>query len=135
LKLPLPDGYHLKSKEYQKIVNETVEQRKLLNEKSVTFLNYIQSQYTIDKFTTKLKTWYILDFGGFIQEINKTIKKGGGEKLTKLDEMDWMEVFETKKEEANKLKAEIDKTDKEIDQMVYELYELTEEEIEIVENS
>ena len=49
--------------------------------------------------------------------------------------MEWMEVFETKKAEAQKLKAKIDKTDKEIDQMVYELYELTPEEIEIVENS
>ena len=52
-----------------------------------------------------------------------------------MDEMDWMEVFETKKAEAQNLKAEIDKTDKEIEQMVYELYNLTEEEIQIVENS
>ena len=49
--------------------------------------------------------------------------------------MDWMEVFETKKAEAQDLKAEIDHTDKEIDQMVYELYGLTQEEIEIVENA
>ena len=46
-----------------------------------------------------------------------------------------MEVFETKKAEAQSLKAEIDKTDKEIDQMVYKLYDLTEEEIQIVENN
>ena len=51
------------------------------------------------------------------------------------DEMEWMEVFETKKKEAQALKSEIDKTDKEIDKMVYELYGLTEEEIKIVENS
>ena len=44
-----------------------------------------------------------------------------------------MEVFETKKAEAQALKAEIDKTDMEIDQMVYELYGLTDEEIAIVE--
>lgn len=49
--------------------------------------------------------------------------------------MEWMDVFETKKEEAQALKSEIDKTDKEIDQMVYELYGLTAEEIQIVENS
>jgi hypothetical protein len=52
-----------------------------------------------------------------------------------MDEMEWMEVFETKKAEAQILKTEIDQTDKEIDQMVYELYGLTEDEIEIVENS
>ena len=56
-------------------------------------------------------------------------------KLTKTDEMEWMEVFETKKAEAQTLKAEIDKTDKEIDAMVYELYGLSEEEIKIVEES
>ena len=46
-----------------------------------------------------------------------------------------MELFETKKTEAQTIKAEIEKTDKEIDQMVYELYGLTEEEIKIVEGS
>ena len=46
-----------------------------------------------------------------------------------------MEVFETKKAEAQNLKSQIDKIDDEIDQMVYELYGLTKEEIEIVENS
>ena len=49
--------------------------------------------------------------------------------------MDWMELFEIKKEQALALKAEIDKTDREIDQMVYELYDLTAEEIAIVEES
>lgn len=57
------------------------------------------------------------------------------EELTKLDEMDWMDVFETKKAEAQNLKQQINTTDKEIDAMVYELYGLSEEEINIVENS
>ncbi len=48
--------------------------------------------------------------------------------------MEWMEVFETKRGEAQTLKAEIDKTDAEIDAMVYELG-LSEEEIKIVEGS
>jgi hypothetical protein len=49
--------------------------------------------------------------------------------------MDWMDVFETKKAEAQNLKQQINTTDKEIDAMVYELYGLTGEEIAIVENS
>lgn len=49
--------------------------------------------------------------------------------------MEWMEVFITKKIEAQTLKAEIDKTDAEIDAMIYELYGLSEEEIDIVEGS
>lgn len=109
------------------------------------FTTYLQSQFQIEKLSKKLQNWNELEFGEFIKELNKAIKKENKERvknelepiqvLSKLDEMDWMEVFETKKAEANKIKAEIDKTDAAIDQMVYELYELTEEEIEIVENS
>ena len=45
------------------------------------------------------------------------------------------DVFETKKTEAQTLKAKINKIDKEIDQMVYKLYDLTQQEIQIVEAS
>ncbi|NQZ54420.1 MAG: hypothetical protein HRT93_09240 [Piscirickettsiaceae bacterium] len=76
-----------------------------------------------------------MDFGDFIKELNKAVKKVGGEKLSKMDEMEWMEVFETKKAEAQILKVQIDKIDNKIDQMVYELYGLTEQEIKIVEQA
>jgi hypothetical protein len=109
------------------------------------FQKYLQSQFSIEKLTKKLQNWHELEFGEFIKEVNKAIKKENKERvkvektpiatLTKIDEMDWMDVFETKKAEAQTLKAQIDKTDNEIDQMVYELYELTPSEIEIIENS
>ena len=99
------------------------------------FSNYLKSQFIIEKLPKKIQNWHELEFGDFIKELNKAIKKVGGEKLTKMDEMEWMEVFETKKEEAQTLQAEIDRTDKEIDQMVYDLYGLTAEEIQIIENS
>jgi len=99
------------------------------------YVKYIESNYLPIVITRKLQNWHELEFGYFIKELTKAIKKAGGEKLTKLQEMDWMEVFEAKKAEAQKLKSEIDKTDKEIDTMVYKLYDLTEEEIQIVENS
>ena len=54
----------------------------------------------------------------FIKELNKA----GKEKLSKINEMEWMEVFEAKKAEAQDLKNQIDR---DIDQMVYELYSLT----------
>ena len=135
LKLPLPEGYYLKSKEFLKIVNETVEQRKLINQKGITFLNYLQSQFTFDNFTNKLKNWYTLSFGEFIKELNKSIEKQEGKKLTKIDEMGWMDVFETKKSEIQILKTEIDITDREIDTMVYKLYNLTDEEIQVIEST
>ncbi|OCB77244.1 Eco57I restriction-modification methylase domain-containing protein [Flavobacterium crassostreae] len=109
------------------------------------FTKYLQSQFAIQKLTKKLENWYELDFGDFIKEINKAIKVTNKERvknelqpikeLTKLDEMDWMDVFETKKAEAQALKQQINSTDREIDAMVYELYGLSEEEIAIVENS
>ena len=83
------------------------------------FKKYIQSQFSIEKLSKKLQNWCELDFGDFIKELNKAVKKVGGEKLSKMDEMEWMEVFETKKAEAQILKAEIDQTDAAIDQMVY----------------
>ena len=63
------------------------------------------------------------------------IKKAGGNKLSKLDEMEWMELFEAKKKEAQELKSEIERVDGEIDGMVYGLYGLTEEEVRVVEGN
>ena len=109
---------------------------KKFNKNTTKFTKYLQSQFNIEKLPKKLQNWHELEFAEFINELNKSIKKsGGGMKLSKMDEMEWMEVFETKKKEALTLKAEIDKTDKEIDAMVYKLYDLTEEEIQIVEGS
>ena len=99
------------------------------------FQNYLLSQFSEIVLTKKLQNWHELEFGDFIKELNKAIKKAGGAKLSKIQEMDWMEVFETKKAEAQTLKTEIDKTDEQIDAMVYELYGLSEEEIKIVEQS
>ncbi len=118
---------------------------KTLNTNKNQFTKYLQSQFAIEKLTKKLENWYDLDFGDFIKEINKAIKVVNKERvkseqpaikeLTKLEEMDWMDVFETKKAQAQALKQQIDTTDKEINAMVYELYGLSEEEISIVENS
>ncbi|OFY86998.1 MAG: hypothetical protein A3K10_16160 [Bacteroidetes bacterium RIFCSPLOWO2_12_FULL_31_6] len=99
------------------------------------FNKYIQSNFQIETISSKIQNFYSLDFNSFIKELNTTIKTAKGTPLTKLQEMEWMEVFETKKAEAQTLKAEIDKTDKEIDKMVYKLYGLSEEEIKIVEGA
>ena len=74
-------------------------------------------------------------FTAFISELNKAIKTSGGIQLTKKDEIEWMDLFEDYKKQAQTLKQEINKTDKEIDKMVYELYGLSEEEIGIVEKN
>src|SRR5690554_860322 len=115
--------------------NKILDLNSKVNHLEKKFCTYISSSFENISFTRKLQSWHTLDFSDFIKELNKAIKKAGGEKLSKLDEMEWMELFETKKKEALELKAEIDRTDREIDRLVYELYGLTDEEVQIVEQS
>jgi len=119
------------SMKVESIISTSKEFRSVSNK----FIKYLFSQFHVETFSKKLQNWHELEFGEFISELNKAIKKAGGEKLSKMDEMEWMEVFEAKKAEVQSIKAVIDKTDMEIDGMVYELYGLTENEIKIVEES
>jgi hypothetical protein len=99
------------------------------------FIKYYSGQLNLEKLSKKLENWHEQSFSSFILELNKAIKAAGKPTLSKKDEIDWMEIFEDYKQQAQALKQEIDKTDKEIDKMVYELYGLSEEEIKIVEQS
>jgi type I restriction-modification system DNA methylase subunit len=99
------------------------------------FRKYLISKYAILELSSKLQNWQDLNFSEFINEINTSLKKSNIDKLSKSDEMDWIEVLEEKRVEVQKLKFEIAKIDKEIDQMVYKLYSLSEEEIKIIEES
>ena len=131
--LPIPnliyaESLALKTQELQ-ILNNQQEQIRL------KFLKYLDSKFDSILTIPGLQNWNETEFSDFLNELIKAINKSSGVKLSKSDEMDWMEVFENKKDEAQILKSEIEKTDKEIDQTVYELYGLSEDEIKIVENS
>jgi len=117
------------------LVTKMLNQTKDYHNNTNKFKVYLKSEFKLENLPMKLQKFYILSFGEFIKEVNKAIKKTGGVQLTKIQEMEWMEVFETKKAEAQALKTQIEQTDKEIDQMVYKLYELTDEEIAIVEGA
>lgn len=127
------------------LVNKMLEKNVLFNGRKSELIKYLMSTFVLQKTSKKLQNWHELEFSDFIKELNKAIKATNKQRagegleavptLSKLDEMEWMEVFETKKAEALALKAEIDKTDREIDQMVYQLYGLTDEEIAIVEKA
>ena len=103
---------------------------KELQQITSSFLNLLQSKYSIEKPTTKLQNWYELEFGEFLKELKKAKMQ-----LSLAEEAEWMSYFNTEKQKAQALKTQIAQTDKEIDRMVYELYGLTEEEIKIVENN
>jgi len=133
--LPIKENNKLNQKLFILKVKEI--QTNIFNLTSIfkRFIDYLLTYHKEILISRKLQNWHKLDFSDFIKELNKAIKKVSGKKLTKTDEMEWMEVFETKKAEAQTLQAEIDKIDAQIDTMVYELYGLSEEEIKIVENS
>jgi len=133
LQIPIPNNFN--KIEIDKLVTGMIKIQSKTQSLLKKFTNYLQSQFQLENPSMKLQNWQKLEFGEFIKELNKSIKKAGSEKLTKKDEMEWMELFEEKKAEAQTLKVEIEKTDNEIDQMVYKLYGLTEEEIKIVEES
>jgi len=106
-----------------------------LEELRFKFLRYLNSKYKNISDNSTLQNWIDIEFSSFTETLNKELKKNSGKILSKSDELEWMDIFDNKKEEVIKLKSEIDKTDKEIDQMVYALYGLTEEEIKIIESS
>lgn len=101
---------------------------KELQEKVSSFQRLLTRKFELEKLSTKLQDWYLIEFSEFIKELKKSKIK-----LSLKEEIEWEEIFIEKKEEVEKVKNEIEITDKEIDGMVYELYGLSEEEIKIIE--
>ena len=103
---------------------------------SVTnFYKYFISVNKISNPSKKLENWPELNFYDFINNLNEAIHFSDGVNLSKKDEMEWMKLFEEKKNEVNQLSVHIKIDEKKIDELVYKLYGLTNEEIEIVENN
>ena len=127
--LPIPDLNHINpletdTKEIQRLNKEHEKIR-------LKFLKYLDSKFNNVLSVSSLQSWDDLEFSEFIAELNKSY----GSKLSKSEEIDWMDIFDNKKDELLKLKTEIEAIEKKIDQIVYEIYGLSKEEIKIVEES
>lgn len=96
-----------------------------LQKKSTNFLKVVKQTFALEKISTKLETFYNLDFDGFMKELKQ--------KVTPKTKLEWLEVFEETKKSLQEIQTQIAATDKEINALVYKLYNLTEEEIKIVE--
>lgn len=96
-----------------------------LQKKSTNFLKVVKQTFALEKISTKLETFYNLDFDGFLKELKQ--------KVTPKTKLEWLEVFEETKKSLQEIQTQIAATDKEINALVYKLYDLTEEEIKIVE--
>ena len=99
-----------------------------LQDLSQKFQRMLLRKFDLEKLSTKLQEWYLLDFSDFIKEL-KRLKI----KLSLSQESEWEEYFLEEKSKAVAIDSEIKNTDKEIDSMVYRLYDLTDEEIKIIE--
>ena len=113
-----------------KKANEMLDLNKELQEISQKFQRMLMREFGLEKISTKLQNWYLLNFDEFIKELSKVKVK-----LNLSQKADWENYFIAEKSKAETLNNEITKTDKEIDGMVYELYGLNEKEIEIIEKS
>ena len=101
---------------------------KELQKISQKFQRMIMRELGLEKISTKLQNWYLLNFDEFIKELSKVKVK-----LSLSQKADWEDYFIAEKSKAETLNNKITKTDKEIDGMVYELYGLSEEEVRVVE--
>lgn len=118
----------------EKAINQ-VSINKKINDTQEKFSKYIFTHFTKEFSSNKLKNWDDLEFKDFIKELKKGLKKSGAESLKKSDEIEWLDIFDQKKEIINGLKEEAKNLDKEINQIIYTLYNLTDEEIKIVEEA
>lgn len=101
---------------------------KELQEISGKFQRNLQREFSLEKLSKKLESWFDLSYDDFLKELKKLKIE-----LTLSQKAEWEDYFLQEKAKALDCQSNIQSTDKEIDQMVYALYGLTEEEIDVVE--
>jgi len=127
--IPLTDIKSINQQPFIEKADKMLALNKNFQELSQKFQRMIVREFGLEKISTKLQNWYLLNFAEFIKELSKVKMK-----LNLSQKADWEDYFIAEKSKAETLNNEITKTDKEIDRMVYELYGLNEEEIRIVES-
>ena len=126
--IPLTDIKSINQQPFIEKADKMLSLNKNFQELSQKFQRMIVREFGLEKISTKLQNWYLLNFAEFIKELSKVKVK-----LNLSQKADWEDYFIAEKSKAETLNNEITKTDKEIDRLVYELYGLNEEEIEIIE--
>ncbi len=109
--------------------DEMLKLNKEYYEELKSILDFLKSEFKLEKINNKLEKFYIISFEDFYKSVKtKNIEWG----IDKKEE--WHKWFSQKQKSILEKKNKIDETDREIDMMVYDLYGLTEEEVKIVEN-
>lgn len=98
-----------------------------LQNRDNAFKRIIASEFEIDKWSTKLRRWWTLDFTDFVKALKTNLS------LVQKDEL--LSLFDKYRTELSQLDAEIQKTDNKIDQLVYKLYGLSADEVCVIEEN
>jgi hypothetical protein len=123
--MPLPALDSSSKKLLQELTDRMLDNTNALHKKSGQFQNILHTEFTFDKWSTKLKKWWTLEFTDFVKALKVDLS------LTQRDEL--LQLFEKYRAELSTIDDEIQKTDYEIDQLVYQLYGLSNDEIALVE--
>ena len=127
--IPIPDltdsQFSTINSQLTSLADKMLTLNETLQKKSTNFLKVVKQTFALEKISTKLETFYNLDFDGFLKELKQ--------KVTPKTKLEWLEVFEETKKSLQEIQSQIAATDKEINALVYKLYDLTDEEIKIVE--
>lgn len=123
--IPIPEISLEAQQPFIALADKMLSLNETLQKKSTNFLKVVKQTFALEKISTKLETFYNLDFDGFMKELKQ--------KVTPKTKLEWLEVFEETKKSLQNIQTQIAATDKEINALVYKLYDLTEEEIKIVE--
>jgi len=132
-RLPIPVVYGQRQKPFIEKTNTIIEEKTKLYKKSLSFIQFMQTEFGLSKIDKNLLNWMKLDWPQF----KKGLKKSNTD-LTNFsieERKKWSDYFNKQKSEVNTIKTKIMKTQNSINQLVYELYDLTEKEIQIVESS
>ena len=123
--IPIPEISLEAQQPFIALADKMLTLNETLQKKSTNFLKVVKQTFALEKISTKLETFYNLDFDGFLKELKQ--------KVTPKTKLEWLEVFEETKKSLQEIQSQIAATDKEINTLVYKLYDLTEEEIKTVE--
>lgn len=98
-----------------------------IKEVSSHFEKLLSSEFSLEKWPTKLNKWWTLEFNIFV----KTLKV----ELSLAQKDDLLSMYDKYRSELTDLTNSAQKTERKIDQIVYQLYELSDKEIALVEAS
>ncbi len=113
--------------ELAKKVEELLKLHENLQIQKSSFIEIADSRLNIGKLSTKLDSWYDLEWKEFDKELTKAKIKIPTNELK-----EWRDFFMNEKQEIKKILNQINKIETQIDNKVYELYSINNSEMQII---